>query len=288
MPVVFVLIWSTGFVVARYAMPHAPPLKFLSMRFALSVLCLGLWALMSRARWPRDPWQWAHLAVLGALMQAAYLGGVWAAVRHGIAAGTVSLIVGLQPVLTAMWVATMGSPGQSRAVGRWQWLGLVLGLLGLVMVVWRKLGMGEITTLNFGLALFALSSITVGTLYQKRYLKHVDVRCAGFVQCLAALVVTLPLIALEAGPVDWHPEMLGALAWSVIVLTLGGSSLLYLLLQRGGAMSVTSLLYLTPPCTALMAWWLFDEALGPVVLLGMALTAIGVWLALREPAARIG
>ena len=284
MPWVCVVIWSTGFVVARFGMPHAPPLTFLSLRYALSVLCFGVWIALARAAWPKGRAQWGHLAVTGVLMQAGYLGGVWAAIKHGIAAGTVSLIVGLQPVLTALWVSFVASRRRhANTVTAGQWLGLLLGLAGLVLVVWRKLGVGEVNALNFGLSLLALLSITVGALYQKRHVAPCDVRTASCVQMLAALAVSLPFALIEHEPLFWHPQLIGALAWSVLVLTLGGSSLLFILLQRGAATRVTSLFYLVPPCTALMAWVLFDELLTPAVLAGMALAALGVWLAVRTP-----
>lgn len=279
MPIVFVLIWSTGFIVARYGMPHAPPLKFLALRYALSILCFGVWIALSRAEWPRGRAQWLHLAVIGTLMHAGYLGGVWAAVKAGIGAGTIALLVGLQPVLTAVWISAVGAAGE-RVTTR-QWVGLALGFVGLLLVVGPKLGSGEVTAWNLGLALLALLSITVGTLYQKRHLAPCDVRTASVVQLIAALLVSLPLAALEAESVRWHPELIGALAWSVLVLTLGGSSLLYLLIQRGAATAVTSLLYLVPPCTALMAWALFGESLALNVLLGLGLTAAGVALVVR-------
>src|SRR5262252_7788282 len=221
-----------------------------------------------------------HLAVTGMLMHAGYLGGVWAAVKAGISAGTVALIVGLQPVLTALWVSYTGS--EHRISGR-QWFGLGLGLAGLLLVVWRKLGIGEVTAFNLALSLFALFSITVGTLYQKRFVAPCDVRTANTVQLMAAFVVTLPLALLEHEPIQMHPELIGAMAWSVLALTLGGSSLLYLLIQRGAATQVASLLYLVPPCTALMAWLLFGEELGAMVIAGLALTAVGVWLVVRSP-----
>ena len=280
MPVVFVLIWSTGFIVARYGMPHAPPFKFLAMRYALSILCFGAWVVASRAAWPRDRAQWWHLAVTGVLMQAGYLGGVWAAVRAGIGAGTVALIVGLQPVLTALWVSASGGSGMER-VNRAQWLGLGLGFGGLLLVVWHKLGSGEVTVLNLALSIGALLAITAGTLYQKRHVAPCDVRTAGAAQMMAALAVSLPLAWLEPAAVDWHPQLVAALAWSVLALTLGGSSLLYLLIQRGAATAVTSLMYLVPPCTALMGWLLFGESLALHVLLGLALTAAGVALVMR-------
>lgn len=281
MPTVFVLIWSTGFVVARLGMPHAPPMGFLAWRFALSLVCLGVWIAVSRAVWPQGRAQWLHLAVTGLLMQAGYLGGVWSAVKAGLGAGTIALIVGLQPVLTALWVDAMSAKSGER-LGRRQWLGLVLGFAGLVLVVSDRLHGGEINAFNAGLAVFALGSMTLGTLYQKRHVQACDVRSASFVQLVAALIVTLPLALLEPGTMQWNGELLGAMAWSVLVLTLGGSSLLYILIQRGAATQVTSLLYLVPPCTAVMAWMLFGESLGLHVLAGLALTSAGVALIVRK------
>src|SRR5687768_13027124 len=266
MPIVFVLIWSTGFVVARYGMPHAPPLGFLAWRYALSIAAFALWIAWSRPAWPRSGAQWLHLAVSGALMHGGYLGGVWAAVKADISAGTVALIVGLQPLLTAIWVSARGA--EYRVSAR-QWLGLVLGLAGLLLVVLRKLGLGEVTAANLALSLLALLSITAGTLYQKRFVTACDVRTANTVQLLAAFAVTAPLALFETEPIVLHPQLIGALAWSVLVLTLGGSSLLYLLIQRGAATRVTSLLYLVSPCTALLAWLLFGEPLSMTVIAGL-------------------
>ena len=279
MPWVFVLIWSTGFVVARLAMPHAPPLGFLSVRYALSLACFALWmGIAGVALPPRD--QWWPLAISGVLMHAGYLGGVWSAVKAGMGAGTVALLVGLQPVITAVWLsATAGS--QPRVTPR-QWAGLVLGLAGLTLVVWRKLGIGEVSMVNLLMAIGALLAITAGTLYQKRFVRVADVRAASTVQLIAALAVSAPLALLESEAIRWHPDLIAALAWSVLVLTLGGSSLLYLLIQRGAATQVTSLLYLVPPCTAAMAWALFGEAFTLLMLLGMTLTVIGVAMVVRD------
>ena len=283
MPWAFVLIWSTGFIVARFGMPHSPPLTFLSIRFALSALCFGMWVALSRAVWPQGRAQWMHLAVVGALMHAGYLGGVWAAVKHGIGAGTVALLVGLQPVLTAVWLTWSTSGTDAHRLASRQWMGLALGLSGLTLVVWHKLGAGEGNALNLGLSVFALLSITIATLYQKRFVQPCDVRTANLVQLLAALAISLPLALLESEPLVWHPQLVGAVLWSVFGLTLGGSSLLYLLIQRGAATQVTSLMYLVPPCTAVLAWLIFDEALTLSMGLGMALTAIGVALVVRSP-----
>jgi drug/metabolite transporter (DMT)-like permease len=279
MPAVFVLIWSTGFIVARYGMPHAPPMHFLAWRYAASIACFLVWIQFARAPWPQGRTQWLHLGVTGMLMHAGYLGGVWAAVKAGMGAGSTALIVGLQPVLTAVWVSAHG--GDHRVSAR-QWAGLLLGLAGVALVVSPKLGAGGVTPFNLGLALLALCSITAGTLYQKAHVVSGDVRTANTVQLLAALLATLPLTLLEQGGMDWHPHLIGALAWSVLALTLGGSSLLYLLIQRGAATRVTSLMYLVPPCTAVLAAALFGESLGLLTLAGIATTVCGVMLVVER------
>ena len=279
-PVVFVLIWSTGFIVARYGMPHAPPLSFLALRYALSIACFLAWIAWSKVAWPQTRSQWLHLSVTGVLMHAGYLGGVWVAVKAGMGSGLSSLIVGFQPVLTAIWVAYSVRGSDQPGISRRQWLGLLLGFLGLLMVVWRKLTLGtpldHVTPVNMAFALAALLSITVGTLYQKRFVQACDVRSANTLQLLAALVVTLPFALMETEAMRWNGELVGAMVWSVLGLTLGGSSLLYILIQRGAAASVTSLLFLVPPTTAMMAWLLFGEAITWSTLLGTALTAVGV------------
>ena len=279
-PVVFVLIWSTGFIVARYGMPHAPPLSFLALRYALSIACFLAWIGWSKVAWPQTRSQWLHLSVTGVLMHAGYLGGVWVAVKAGMGSGLSSLIVGFQPVLTAIWVAYSVRGSDQPGISRKQWLGLLLSFLGLLMVVWRKLTLGtpldHVTPVNMAFALAALLSITVGTLYQKRFVQACDVRSANTVQLLAALVVTLPFALMETEAMRWNGELVGAMTWSVLGLTLGGSSLLYILIQRGAAASVTSLLFLVPPTTAMMAWLLFGEAITWATLLGTALTAVGV------------
>ncbi len=280
MPVVFVLIWSTGFIVARYAMPYSPPMTFLWVRYLLSILAFWLWIRWARVAWPQSRAQWWHLGVTGVFMHAGYLSGVWVAVKAGMGSGLSALIVGLQPVLTAIWLSSQG--GQ---VSRRQWGGLLLGFLGLVLVVSRKLqDTMEVTPWTLSLAVLALFSITIGTLYQKRHVQPCDVRTANTVQLMAAALVTLPLVALESEAVQWHPSLLGAMAWSVLGMTLGGSSLFYMLIQRGAAASVSSLMYLVPPCTALLAWFLFDEPVTVTTLVGIVLTALGVSLVVRAPA----
>ena len=289
MPAVFVLIWSTGFIVARYGMPYAPPFTFLLWRYFFSILCFLPWIVLARVAWPRDRRQALHLAVTRVLMHAGYLGGVWAAVKAGMGSGLSSLIVGIQPVLTAIWLSTLSRGEAQAAVSRRQWLGLLLGFAGLVMVVWRKLTLGtpmdHVTPVNMAFAVGALLCITTGTLYQKRFVQPCDVRTANTVQLMAAALVTLPLAWLEPEGMQLNGQLYGAMAWSVLRLTLGGSSLLHLLIQRGAAATVASLMYLVPPTTALIAWVLFDETITTMTLAGTAITAVGVSLVVR-PARR--
>lgn len=277
MPWVFVLIWSTGFIVARYGMPHAPPMKFLALRYAFSIACFLPLVYFAKVAWPSGRGQVRHLAVVGILLHACYLGGVWAAIKVGMGSGLSALIVGLQPVLTAVWLSATAS-----AISKRQWAGLALGLTGLVLVVSRKFGSGgEVTLQNLAFAVFALLGITIGTLYQKRFVLPCDVRSANVVQLAAAFVVTLPLALLEHEPVHFTAELAGAMAWSVLALTLGGSSLMYLLIQRGAAATVTSWFYLVPPMTALLAWILFAEPITALTVLGTVICVLGVSLVVR-------
>jgi drug/metabolite transporter (DMT)-like permease len=206
--------------------------------------------------------------------------------------GLSSLVVGIQPVLTAIWLSWMSRPSSaleaaSPAVTPRQCLGLLLGFVGLLMVVWHKLSlsnpMDHVTPANMAFAIGALLAITAGTLYQKRFVQPCDVRTANTVQLMASAVVTLPLALLETEAMSWNHQLIGAMAWSVLGLTLGGSSLFYMLIQRGAAAAVTSLLYLVPPTTAVMAWVLFGESITTLTLAGTALTALGVGLVVRSP-----
>jgi drug/metabolite transporter (DMT)-like permease len=292
MPAVFVLIWSTGFIVAKFGLPFASPLTFLAIRYFCSIVCFLVWIWLAKAIWPTDKKQWLHLAITGILMHGGYLGGVWVAVKGGMGSGLAALIVGFQPILTALWLSSQNSSasaGQTGAVvSKRQWAGLLLGLAGLLLVVARKFGAtNEVTLLTFAAAVFALFSITIGTLYQKQHVTATDVRTANVIQLGAALVLTLPFAMLEAEAITWNASFVGAMAWAVLALTLGGSSLMFMLIQRGAATTVTSLLYLVPPTTALMAWVLFDEAITFVTLLGIALTAIGVSLVVRPARSKI-
>lgn len=274
---VFVLIWSTGFIGARYGMPYAEPATFLTMRFA-GVLVLMVPAILM-LRVPLPPMrQVGHIAVAGLLLQGGYLLGVFEAVRHGMGAGLAALIVGLQPVLTAL----LGALVSERVTGR-QWTGLALGLGGVTLVVWERLSISGLSITSVVMAVAALVSITAGTLYQKRFTPSFDLRMGSVIQFAAALLLVVPVALLtETRELEWHPELVGALIWSVLALSLGATSLLFLLIRRGAATKVASLMYLTPGVTAVMAWILFDEAFTLLMVTGIALTALGVLTMMRR------
>ncbi|MFC5992598.1 DMT family transporter [Pseudonocardia hispaniensis] len=273
-PFLFVLIWASGFVVAKVAAPYAEPLSFLLLRYAGVVVLMGALALLARATWPG--WRQAgHLAIAGIGIQAGYLGGVWAAIAAGMPAGVAALVVNLQPVLTAVVGWLLGERLGARRV-----IGLVLGFLGVALVVSAKLTTSGLSVLTVGLTTLALVAITAGTLYQKRFCPEFDLRTGQVVQFTASIAVTAPfVVAFESFRVTWTPQLAGALAWSILVLTGGGISLLFLMLRRGAATQVTSYFYLVPGITALMAFGLFGERLGWVELTGMAVTVLGVALA---------
>jgi len=264
---IFVIIWSTGFIIARYGMPHAEPMTFLSMRFLGVLICMIPIVLLWKASWPKQS-QIIHISIAGILLQAGYLGGVWAAVREGMSAGLTALIVGLQPILTALlasWVAERVRPVQ--------WLGLVIGLLGVGLVVWAKIVMIGFSDLSFIFIIIALLSITAGTLYQKKYCPQFDLRTGSVIQFAASAVVCVPLMMIfETREIAWVPELVFSLLWAIFALSIGASSLLFVMIRHGAATKVTSLMYLTPPTTALMAWFLFNEPITWVIGLGIALT----------------
>lgn len=281
MPFLFVLIWSTGFVVAKFGLPYAPPLTFLLLRFAgvIAVLLPLIW--LGRAEWPRG--RIGQIAVAGVLVQAGYLGGVWSAIELGMPAGLSALIVGLQPVLTAFAAPVLGE----RVRGR-QWLGLAFGLCGVALVVANKISLTGLAWQSITLCLVALLCITVGTLYQKKYCASFDLRSGTLIQFAASFVVLLPLALVfeDLTPalhsVQWTPQFIGALLWSVLALSIGAIFLLFALIRKSAATQVTSLMYLTPPTTAVMAWIMFGEAFSLLAMLGMALAVAGVALVVRK------
>lgn len=273
MPAVFVLIWSTGFIVAKFGLPYSSPLWFLNLRFVGVVIVLLLAIPFVKVPWPARG-AVKHIAFAGVLLQAGYLGGVWVAISEGMPAGLAALIVGLQPVLTAFIAPAIGERVTAR-----QWWGFALGFLGVLLVVIDKITLIALPVSSIVLAVTALLSITIGTLYQKRRCPSFDLRAGTLIQFTASLVLTVPLaFAFEAWDVRFTPQFIGALAWSIFVLSIGGMALLFPLIRRGEATRVTSLFYLVPPVTAAMAWAAFGERFSHRAMLGMACAVVGVAL----------
>jgi drug/metabolite transporter (DMT)-like permease len=279
LPALFVVLWSTGFIAAKYGLPYAPPLTFLFVRFLLVTVVMTIVSLGTRAPWPRDARQVGHIAVAASLVHGVYLGGVFIAIASGMSAGTSAMLVGLQPILTVF----LARAWLGERITRLQWIGLLLGLAGVYLVVRHKIAPGGDDANALVAIVAALVGISVGTLYQKRFCGRVDLRSGAVVQFLACSLLYAPLVLIaDSPPIDYTPQFIFALGWSVLVLSVGAISLLYWLLRHGAVADVARLFYLVPPVTALMAYALFGERLDAVAIAGMALIAVAVALARRR------
>jgi drug/metabolite transporter (DMT)-like permease len=272
-PGVFVLLWASGFVGAKFGLPYAEPLTFLFLRMLAAVFLLVAVILLSRPKWPGGSGV-AHSVVTGLTVHGLYLGGVFIAIGNGLSAGLAALVVSLQPVLTS----TIANRWLGERVLPRQWLGLMLGLAGVYLVVRENTG-GAAGPLAWAAIVVGLLGITAGTLYQKKFGGGIDWRPGMCIQYAAASVpFAFGAMVFESRVVRWTPEFLFALGWLVFALSLGGVWLFYFMIRRSAATRVTSLFYLTPPLTALMAWALFNERLAPLALAGMAVCVAGVFL----------
>lgn len=277
-PFVFILFWSTGHIGTRLGMPYAEPFTFLSWRLVIATVIMAAVALALRAPWPASWREGAHILVAGLLLQGIYLSGVFAAIDRGMPTGVLAVITGMQPLLTA----TVVGPVLGERVSARQWLGLVLGFGGVALVLWTRMSFAGLGPESVAAAALCLVSITAGTLYQKRFCAHLDLRSGTALQLGASALLTGVLAHLfETRHVEPTGEFLFAVAWLVLFLSVAGYNMLYFLLRRGAAAKVTSLFYLTPPTTALMGYALFGETLGPTALAGMAVAVAGVWLVNR-------
>lgn len=279
-PPLFVLLWGSGFIGAKFGLPHAEPFTFLLIRLALTSVLLAAAARLFGQPWPATRTEAGHIVVVGLLVHATYLGGVFSGIAHGVPAGLASLVAGLQPLLTAL----LSSRWLGERVSARQWLGLLLGLAGVVLVVWRTLGLGAADLLHLAPVVLALLGITVGTLYQKRYCPKTNLVTSTVLQYVASCAVFGVLaLATESMHVEWTAGFVAALFWLVGALSVGAVLLLFYLIRHGEAARVASLFYLVPMTTAVLAWLFFGERLAPLALVGFALAAVGVALA-RAPA----
>lgn len=288
MPAVFVLLWSTGFIGAKFGLPYAEPFTFLFIRFALTVMLLTPLVWILKISWPSSPVLWMHIAVSGLLVHGTYLGGVFYGISLGMPAGLAALLVGLQPLLTA---ACAGPLLGERLAGQ-QWLGLVLGLIGISAVLGSQLEPDQSLFSGFGIGallsvMAALVGISLGTLYQKRFCTQMPLLSGTVIQYLAAGgALGIGALLFETREVTWTLTFVLTLGWLVLILSIAAILLLMALIKRGEASRVASLFYLVPPVTALQAWWLFDERLSGIGLGGMFVAIVGVVLTVRKPAVK--
>jgi len=274
-PLLFVVLWSTGFIGAKLGLPYAEPFTFLALRMGIAAALLAVFAVLTRAPWPQSGIQALHFAVAGLLVHALHLGGVFSSIKFGLPAGVAALVMGLQPLLTAVVVGrVLGETVTAR-----QWLGLGLGLIGIILVLENRFHSGQISLPGLLSVGFGLMALTAGTLYQKRFCGQMDLRSGGAIQyAVSAVFLTLAALLTETLQIHWTGEFIFALGWLVLVLSFGAVGLLYTLIRRGAAARIASLFYLSPPFAVLFAYLLFGETLGPTALIGMLIVALGVAL----------
>jgi drug/metabolite transporter (DMT)-like permease len=279
MPGVFVLLWSTGFIGAKLGLPYAEPFTFLLWRYGILSVILVAASLALSAPWPSSTAQVLRIAFTGLLVHGTYLGGVFAAIHFGLSAGVSALIVGMQPLLTAL----IAGPFLGETITKKQWAGLLIGFVGVSLVVVQKVSPDGLAIWGVASCIVALFGITFGTLYQKKHGGEMDLRTGSaiqFIACTGLMAVIAPLF--ETMEVIWSGEFIFALSWLVLVLSIGAISLLFLLIRNGAASQVASLFYLVPPVTSLIAYFLFGEVLGTLALIGMGIAVFGVSMVVRK------
>ncbi len=278
-PFFFVLLWSTGFIGAKFGLPYAGPATFLFVRMVFNILMFILLIALLKSSYPTGR-QAFHAMVSGLLIHAGYLGGVFAAINVGMPTGLSSLIVGTQPLVTAVILVTMTDERLKKS----QWLGLVIGVVGVALVVQGKMTWppGTDKTWAYVFVLSALACITIGTLYQKKFCQGIDLVGCAFWQYVASAVVLFPVALLNEGlSVEWSGTFILALAWSVVILSGVAVLLLLYMIKQGAASKVTSVMYLVPPVTAFQGWLFFDEAFALTGLLGFVLASLSVYLVMK-------
>lgn len=280
MPVLFVLLWATGFIGARYAMPWAEPFTFLTARFAITIAILLVIAIaLGSAKLTRR--QAMHAAFAGSLIHGTYLGGVFWAIAQGLPAGMTALIIGLQPLITAVMAgAALGEKILPR-----HWAGLGIGFVGILIVLGPKIGeaVGGVTAVTFTTVVFSAIAISAGTVWQKRFVAQADLVTVTIWQYVGATILMgLASLAFETRTVTMTDELVFAMAWLVLVLSIGAIFLLMWMIRVGEMSKVSSLFYLVPAVTAVIAWVLFDETLTAVQIAGMLVTTVGVGMATRR------
>jgi len=278
-PWIFVWIWSTGFIAAKYGLPYAEPFTLLSYRFVFTLLLLFLIISYNKSPWPSSKSEFFHLMVVGALIHGAYLGGVFQALKWGIPAGLGAMIIGLQPLGMALIAVVM----LKEQVSKKQWMGLIIGLVGLYLVLFDSMDLTQDLAFD-GFPIFAVFAvisslvvISIGTIYQKRFCSNMDLISGTWVQYLSASFVCIFIALLfETGEVSWTRTFVLTMAWQVLALSIGAIFLLMTMIKHGAAASVGSYFYLVAPLVAIQAWFLFDETIGISAFVGVILISLAV------------
>ncbi|HJV82363.1 DMT family transporter [Noviherbaspirillum sp.] len=271
----FVLVWGSGYLASKTGMHYAAPFTFLSLRYAFGVLCLIPLLIITRPAWPADRRELFHVCVAGLLMHAIYLSGSHYAQYLGMSAGVTALILATQPLFTAAFAHRV----MREHLGWRQWLGVALGLAGVMLVVWHKFNLRAVTVSSLFAVILSLGSITVGTLYQRSFCKTADLRSSSFIQFVVSLLVLAPLAwRVEGFVVHWSWQLVVSIVFLVIFASILGVNALHTLMRRGHAAKVTSLLFLTPIIAVFLEWIMFDVVPGWLSVIGIAVTCAGVAL----------
>lgn len=271
----FVLVWGSGYLASKTGMQYAAPLTFLSLRYAFGVLCLALWVLASRPRWPSTKREVLHICVAGLLMHAVNLGGSHYAQYLGMSAGITALLLATQPLFTAIFASQM----LGEKLLRRQWLGVAIALAGVSLVVWYKVNLQAGSLASFVAVAVSLAAITSGTLYQRAFCRDADLRSAAFIQFLVSLAVLAPLaVGIDGFAVRWSWQLIAAIVFLVVLASILAVNVLHTLMRRGHATKVTSLFFLTPIVAVLLEWGMFGVVPTALTLIGIVITCAGVAL----------
>mgnify|MGYP005644706129 FL=1 len=278
MGALFIFFWASGFVAAKYGLPYAEPFTLMTARFVVASAIMVPACFVLKTAWPGRSAA-VHILIAGFGIQVVYLSGVYYGISLGVSTGVTALVVGLQPLLTGVLAGFV----LSEKITRRNWIGLVLGFIGLALIVWDRVASPTDTIWGLGVLIIGLIGITIGTLYQKKYCGPFDIRTGVALQTVLSCIVMLAIAAIfETMKIDWTADFVFAVLWSAIGLSVIASCLYYWLIQRGAAARVTSLIYLSPPTTAIMGWAMFGEIMSWMAIGGMAVAMAGVAMAVRN------
>ena len=278
-PWVFVWIWSTGFIAAKYGLPYAEPFTLLSYRFVITLFFLLILIIYKKSPWPETRLDFFHLLIAGVLIHGVYLGGVFQALKWGMPAGLGAMVIGLQPIGMALVAGVL----LKEEVSKKQWTGLIMGLVGLYLVLFDSLDLTEqIAFDGFPIwAVFAviisLFAISIGTIYQKRFCSNMNLYSGAWVQYFSASILCILIVLFfENGEVSWSRTFILAMTWQVLGLSIGAILLLMTMIKKDALASVGSYFYLVAPLVAIQEWFLFEETIGLSALAGVVLISFGV------------